>query len=144
MRFAAAMAAARAAKAPQLTLYRDEPADGSPPAYGILQRPVIRWLGIGGCMVLLSLLLLTLLTHPIGAALGRLIGPGPEWRQERTVAAAHTGRALSARPGAEHAAPMAARPGLVGPMRELAAPVVDRPLAPLPPVPSFKQPKTTP
>ena len=132
MRFAAAMAAARAAKAPQLTLYRDGPADVIPPAYGMLHRPVIRWLGIGGCVVLLGLLLLTLLTQPIGAALERLVGPGSGSRQDRTVAAARIDPAPPAPPGASEAPPMAA------------APVVDHPPAPFPPVPSFRQRTTEP
>jgi hypothetical protein len=57
-RFASAMAAARAANAPQLALYRDAPADD----LGVPRHPVVRWLGIGSCVVLFGLLLSTMLT----------------------------------------------------------------------------------
>jgi hypothetical protein len=50
------MAAARAANAPQLALYRDAPADD----LGAPRHPVVRWLGIGNC-VLFGLLLSTML-----------------------------------------------------------------------------------
>jgi len=52
------MAAARAANAPQLALYRDAPADD----LGVPRRPVARWLGIGSCVLLFGLLLSTMLT----------------------------------------------------------------------------------
>jgi len=55
------MAAARAANAPQLALYRDAPADELPSALGA-RRPVVRWLGIGSCVLLFGLLLSTMLT----------------------------------------------------------------------------------
>jgi hypothetical protein len=57
-RFASAMAAARAANAPQLTLYRDPPADDLEAP----RRPMVRWLGIGSCVLLFGLLLSTMLT----------------------------------------------------------------------------------
>jgi hypothetical protein len=60
-RFAAAMAAARAANAPQLALYRDVLADELPSDLGVA-RPVVRWLGIGSCVLLFGLLLSTMLT----------------------------------------------------------------------------------
>jgi len=56
-RFASAMAAARAANAPQLALYPDE----LPSGVGALRRPVVRWLGIGSCILLFGLLLSTVL-----------------------------------------------------------------------------------
>lgn len=56
------MAAARAANAPQLALYRDAPADALPSALGVARRPVVRWLGIGSCVLLFGLLLSTMLT----------------------------------------------------------------------------------
>ena len=78
-RFAAAMDAARDAGAPQLMLYDEAaataaaPAAGGVPPWRALRRP----LGIGGGVALVVALLLTLLTPPIGAAIGWLTGPAP-------------------------------------------------------------------
>ena len=61
-RFTAAMAAARAANAPHLTLYRAAPADDAPPALAAPRRALVRWLKIGSYALLFSLLLSTMLT----------------------------------------------------------------------------------
>jgi len=88
-RFAAAMDAAREAGAPQLMLYDEAaaaavaPAVDRVPPWRVLRRP----LGIGGGVALVVALLLTLLTPPIGAALGWLTGPAPAVPGEEAVAA---------------------------------------------------------
>jgi len=61
------MAAARVANAPHLSLY--DPAPGER-AWQAPRRPVARWLGIGGCVLLLGLLLIIMLSQPIGAGIG--------------------------------------------------------------------------
>ena len=92
-RFAAAMDAARDAKAPQLMLYDDTPAAASAPAAGralparALRRPLVWRLGIGG-LGLGAVLLLALLTPPIGAAIDWLTEPRPEPPPDRAAAAA--------------------------------------------------------
>ena len=91
-RFAAAMDAARDAGAPQLMLYDEAAAAAAAPAVGrvppwrVLRRP----LGIGGGVALVVALLLTLLTPPIGAALGWLTGPAPAVPGEAAVGAEPT------------------------------------------------------
>ena len=78
-RFAAAMDAARDAGAPQLVLYDEAAAAAAAPAAGRVPpwRALRRPLGIGGGVALVVALLLTLLTPPIGAAIGWLTGPAP-------------------------------------------------------------------
>ena len=100
-RFAAAMAAARASGAPQVSalaepLLHDVPPtlgrDGRPPRAAQWRAPrrpgrrVGRWLGLGACVVLVGLFTATMLTQPIGAGLGQLIRPWLDWRQDRTIA----------------------------------------------------------
>jgi hypothetical protein len=88
-RFAAAMDAARDARAPQFVLYDETaaaagaPAVGRVPPWRVLRRP----LGIGGGVALAVALLLTLLTPPIGAAIGWLTGPAPAVPGEEAVGA---------------------------------------------------------
>ena len=104
-RFAAAMDAARDAKAPQLMLYDDTPAAASAPAAGralparALRRPLVWRLGIGG-LGLSAVLLLALLTPPIGAAIGWLTGPRPEPPPDRAAAAAPADVATRPEPAA--------------------------------------------
>ncbi len=98
-RFAAAMAAARAADAPHLAAVRDVLADDIPhglahdiPAAGrnspppraaawqalrVPGHPLARWFGIGSCVLALGLLLVAVPMQPIGAD-----GPWFEWQQE--------------------------------------------------------------
>jgi hypothetical protein len=113
VRFAAAMDAARAAKAPELALYRDEgaaarplPAAHRPPlrpaavrwrSRGAPRRPVVRWLGISCSALLLGILLVNLLALPSGAEIERLFGEwfGPERRGDTAAGQPQTDQAAA-------------------------------------------------
>ena len=158
-RFAAAMDAARDAGAPQFMLYDAAAATGGAPAVGrfpswrVLRRP----LGIGGGVALVVALLLTLLTPPIGAAIGWLTGPAPAVPGEEAVgaepmAAVRVAPQPAAAPDeaprlprsaiADHALPAAERQVGSAPeggaLRVTALAAAARPPARSLPVPSFK------
>jgi hypothetical protein len=61
-------------------------------------RPIARWLGIGGGLVLVSLLTATVLTQPIGTEIERLVRPWLEGWQDREVAAPRPAPILPAEP----------------------------------------------
>ncbi len=180
-KFAAAMAAARAANAPQFALHGEAPAPDIRPAVSARapapdmppvavggdlpgpraapwramrapKQPATRWLGIGGCVLLLALLV-TMLMQPIGAEIERMIGPWSEWQQDREAAAPRSdgARATPAEPVArQDEAPAASLPVLAredprAPAQPapaappaLAAPATDVPTARSVPVPSLK------
>ena len=111
-RFAAAMDAAREARAPQLMLYDETaaaagaPAVGRIPSWRMLRRP----LGIGGGVALVVALLLTLLTPPIGAALGWLNAAPPAQEQEEPSTAQPAAAPEEAAPPPRRSTPARSRP----------------------------------
>ena len=160
------MDAAREADAPQFTLYDDAlatvgaPADGPYRRWRAPRRPLARRLGIGGGVALAAVLLVTVLSAPIGAAIGWLTGLSSERPQEQTAASPEDAvpvtptatvgpddppplaRALSDLvDDAFEATAQAAPPAPEGRVaRVTALDAVDRPLAWSVPVPSFKPP----
>jgi hypothetical protein len=165
-RFAAAMDAAREAKAPQLDLYTatpPEPAADNATSWRTPGGPMVRWVGIGSCVLLFGLLTATMLSQPIGAAIERLIAAGGEDQAEPAAAppaavapAAVAPATLEPAAGLHEPPPTRSLPVLVNgatrvpadratraPKERVTRVTVlerdDRPLAALP-VPSFKPP----
>ena len=170
-KFAAAMAAARAANAPQLAPLGDghdiqpvvgrdlrRPVAAPWQAERAGRRPVARWLGIGSCALVLGLLLVTVPLLPLGPEIERPTGLWHEWQKEPAPAAApQADRALPAapQPAAGHSEPRpgstpsaggevgaAAEPEPATPVVALAAPAAAAPAARSVPVPALKPRRT--
>jgi hypothetical protein len=167
-RFASAMAEARAANAVHLTPHDEAPAynvapavgcDGPPPraaqwrAPPAPRRPFVGWLGIGGSVLLVSWLAVTMLTPPISAEIKQLIRPWLEGLQSRETAAPQPDRAPptvaepvtgpDVRSGAmpvlaRAALGVADQPDAAPPAGVTVAPPEDQPTARSVPVPAFK------
>jgi hypothetical protein len=161
-RFAAAMDAARDAGAPQLVLY-DETAAAAAPAVGRASwRGLRRPLGIGGGVALVVALALTLLTPPIGTALGWLNAAAPPAQEANSGADPGALSRSAPQPAAAPGeAPPLPRPALAddaarpaGPrvgsapdgraIRVTALTAAARPPAHSLPVPTFKPPSAAP
>ena len=163
-RFAAAMDAAREARAPQLVLYDEAAAAAAAPAAGRVPpwRALRRPLGIGGGVALVVALALTLLTPPIGAALGWLNGAALPAHEEKPAAEPSTASRSAPHPAAApRAAPPLPRSALADEAARAAGPQVGsapeskairvtalaataRPPAHSLPVPTFKPSAATP
>ena len=144
-KFAAAMAAARAANAPQLAPLGDghdiQPAVGRDLRRPVAapwqaeragRRPVARWLGIRSCALVLGLLLVTVPLLPIGTEIERATDLWREWQQEPAPAAApKADRALPAapQPAAAQAEPQSRSTPSAG--RELGAAAEPEPATPV-------------
>jgi hypothetical protein len=126
-RFTAAMDAARQARAPQLMLYDETAAAAGAPAVDRVPtwRGLRRPLGIGGGVALVVALALTLLTAPIGAALGWLnpaAPPAPEAGPGADPSAAS--RSAPQPAAAPREAPPLPQPALAGDAARAAGPQV--------------------
>ena len=171
-RFAAAVAAARAANAPQFAPLEGGPGDDMPGAVGrdlrrpgaargqaahARRRPVAWWLGIASCALVLGLSLVTVPLLPIGPESERPNGPWRERQQEEPAAAPLVDRALPAAPQPAAGRPeprsgsmpsagedlgAAAEPKLPAPVVAVAAPATARPAARSVPVPALKPRRT--
>lgn len=156
-KFAAAMDAARVANAPQFDLYDAASPVASPPedegaSWRAPGRRVVRWVGIGSCVLLFGLLTVTMLTQPLGGAIEQLIGPGLALQDEPAAAAVppdRTPATLEPAEGLDEPPPTPALPVLARTEVEASAPwspkvtVLDageRPPLRTLPVPSFKPP----
>ena len=137
-RFAAAMAAARAANAAPFNMYGDPSLNDIPPqvspdspaprhaqwrAPPAPRSPVAGWLGIGACALLFGVVAVTMLTPPISAGIQRLVSPWLEWQRGPQTAAPDTGPALPATP--EPAAGRNDAPSRSPSVEALAAPGAD-------------------
>jgi hypothetical protein len=148
------MDAARAARSPQLSACLEVPAYGAPPADGgesawrAAGRPLVRWLGIGVCVLLLGLLLATLRTQPIGAAIERLIAPERAAQQDQEAAPAPAGRVAPVVPERTAAHDRPPHPAAMAPLLvSTDLPPAARPIAatpPRPPAASAAAPDTRP
>ena len=102
-RFAAAMDAARIAEAPELSLYREQPLRGDLIRGGgrwhAPGRPLVRWLGIGSCILRFGVVLVALLTRPTGASI-EPAEPGPLIRAHLPPLGTLAAVAPAGRPGA--------------------------------------------